>query len=174
SGALTLARPVESESVPALFIAIRGLSLIDPRTRNKAISNELAIVVSTALEKEPQRRYASALECAKDLRRVRESEPIRARPPSAWRVFRGWCQRHPAVAFSVAGSIAALAGGLASTLYQLTQTLRVLGRPLANRADALLEEDPAGALELGIEAVERVPTFNTRASLFRALQACHL
>ncbi|MBK8178252.1 MAG: protein kinase [Planctomycetes bacterium] len=190
--ALTLTRPFEGENVMALLMAVRNASLPDPRTLNPALGAELSVVVSTALEKEPARRYATALEFAEDLRRVREYEPIRARPPSPLRVLRGWFQRHPALAYGTLGSIVALSIGLASSLYLLSEKNAALvkrdtalgeknlalshavGRHLGQRADALLDEDPATALNLGIEAVERAPTFQTRASLFRALQACHL
>ncbi len=190
--ALTLKRAFEAENVPALFMAIRGAVLPDPRALNPALPTDLSLVVATALEKDPARRYQTALDFAEDLRRVREYEPVRARPPSAWRVFRGWFQRHPAIAYSTLGSIVALSIGLASSLYLLSEKNRVLGekdievfnknialenalgRHLGQRADALLVEDPAFALALGIEAVERAPVYQTRASLFRVLEACHL
>ncbi len=176
--ALTLKRAFEAESVPALFMAIRGALLPDPRSLNPALPTDLSLVVATALEKDPARRYQTALDFAEDLRRVREYEPVRARAPSAWRVFRGWFQRHPAIAYSTLGSIVALSIGLASSLYLLSEKNialeNAMGRHLGQRADALLEEDPAAAVRLGIEAVMRAPTYQTRASLFRALQACHL
>jgi hypothetical protein len=50
------------------------------------------------LEKEPGRRYGSALELAEDLRRFREGEPVRARPLGpAGRLLR-WASRQPAFA----------------------------------------------------------------------------
>lgn len=176
--ALTLERPFTAESVPALFMAIRGASLRDPCSLNPSISRDLAVVVATALEKDPALRYQTALDFAEDLRRVREYEPVRARPPSAWRIFRGWFQAHPAIAYSVLGSILALAIGFASSLYSLSEKKvaldYALGLLLAQRAETLLDEDPAAALALGIEAAERAPTYQTRASLLRALQACQL
>ena len=176
--ALTLVRPFEGGNVPALFMAIRGTPLGDPRSLNKAISTDLSLVVATALEKEPERRYQSALDFAEDLRRVREYEPVRARAPSAWRVFRGWVQRHPALAFSTLGSIVALTIGLASSLYLLArgnEALEIaLGRHLSQRTVELIDEDPAAALALGIEAAARTQNYQTRAALLLALQACHL
>ena len=176
--ALTLARPFEGGSVPALFMAIGQAPLADPRSHNPALGADLCLVVATALEKEPQRRYASALEFAEDLRRVREYEPVRARPPSAARLFQLWVQRHPALAFSTLGSIVALSIGLASSLYLLREVNQALdvavGRHLSQRTGELLEEDPAAALALGIEAAALTETFETRAAMLLALQACHL
>jgi WD40 repeat protein/tRNA A-37 threonylcarbamoyl transferase component Bud32 len=176
--ALTLERPFTGGNVPALFMAIREAPLVDPRAHNKALSVELCRVVATALEREPQRRYASALEFAEDLRRVREYEPIHARAPSAWYVFRSWVRRHPALAASTLGSIAALTIGLAASLYLLRQVNAALdfavGRHLSQRSEDLIEQDPAAALALGIEGAQLAETFQTRAALFRALQACYL
>ncbi|HUR29603.1 MAG TPA: serine/threonine-protein kinase, partial [Planctomycetota bacterium] len=176
--ALTLARPFEAENVPALFLAIRGARLPDPRSLNAALPADLSLVVATALEKEPKLRYATALDFAEDLRRVREYEPVRAKPPSAWRVFQSWFQRHPALAYGTLGSFVALSIGLASTLVLLGKNERLLawkgGLLLGHQADKLIQADPSAALAWGIEAVEAAPSFETRVALFRALQACHL
>ena len=45
---------------------------------------DLKVVLDKALEKERDRRYQTALDLAEELRRVREYEPIRARPVTRW------------------------------------------------------------------------------------------
>ncbi len=62
------------------------------------IGRDLAIVVQTAMDRDPDRRYETAHTFAEDLRRVRRHEPITARRPSpAARLLR-WCRREPVVA----------------------------------------------------------------------------
>ncbi|MCK6447570.1 MAG: serine/threonine-protein kinase [Planctomycetes bacterium] len=175
---LTLERPFRGDSLPQLLDAIANAPLGDPRTANPWVSDELAVVLATALEKDRERRYPTALEFAEDLRRLREYEPIRARPPSAGLVFRRWVQRHPALAGTTLGLIVTLAVGLAWTLYLLSREEHALryatGRYLAERAIDLIGEDPSAALRVGLDAVERATTYQTRTALFQTLEACRL
>ena len=76
---LTLVRPFAAPTREALYAAILTRPAPDPRERNPQVGADLALVVETALEKDLSRRYASALELADELRRVRRGEPVRAR-----------------------------------------------------------------------------------------------
>lgn len=80
---------------------------VPPRlgTLDPALRGEIEAVVAKALEKEPDRRYASAAELAADLRRAARGEPVLAAPPSAWRALACYARRHRA-----AVALAALAG----------------------------------------------------------------
>jgi eukaryotic-like serine/threonine-protein kinase len=168
----------DQRSIPELLAAIQTQPVPDARAFNPAVTQELQIVLQTALEKDVARRYASALELAEDLRRIREYEPIRARPASAGLVLRRWIQRNPVLAVSVATVVTSLALGLAWSLYLLSREQvaldHVLGRHLAQRAERLVREDPSAALALALDAVERDRDYETRAALFSALEACQL
>ena len=66
-----------------------------------AIPKDLRVVLDAALEKNRDRRYQTALDLAEDLRRVREREPISAKPIGpVGRTIR-WAQRKPYRAASV-------------------------------------------------------------------------
>ncbi|MEZ6196770.1 MAG: bifunctional serine/threonine-protein kinase/formylglycine-generating enzyme family protein [Planctomycetota bacterium] len=78
---LSLRRPFEAPSREALFQEIIARDAPDIRKLNPAVPADLAVVVGHALEKHPDRRYATALDFADDLRRVREGDSIVARPP---------------------------------------------------------------------------------------------
>ncbi len=60
---------------------------------------DLQTIALKALEKDPAKRYASALEMGDDLQRYLDNEPIMARPASAIYRLRKRIQRRPLVAF---------------------------------------------------------------------------
>src|SRR5437588_12319393 len=93
-----------------------------PRLLNPKVDRDLSTICLKCLEKDPQRRYPSALTLAEDLERWLRREPIRARRSGL--VSRGnkWLQRKPATAVSVA-SLAALLVALGVIISQ-TELLR--------------------------------------------------
>ncbi len=177
--ALTLKRPFDKgNNKAALYQAIQGEAAEDPRTLNDALSLDVKVVLETAMEKDRARRYRTALEFAEDLRRIREYEPIKARPASVPLKLARWIRKHPALASSLIGTIVVLAVGLTVALVlnvELQSALDVaLGNHLAQRARALTREDPSAALVLGIEAVEKAPSDLTREALVETLEACRM
>ncbi len=65
-----------------------------PRSLNPNIPVDLQIIVLMALAKEPRHRYQSAADLADDIQRLRNNEPIDARPPSTTYQLRKWVSRH--------------------------------------------------------------------------------
>ncbi len=107
---LTLHRPFEAPTREALYQAIMGDDPTNARRLNTAIPKDLRVVLDAALEKNRDRRYQTALDFAEDLRRVREVEPISAKPIGpVGRTIR-WTQRRPYRAASVALLFAIVAG----------------------------------------------------------------
>lgn len=182
--ALTLERPFEHAAKSALYRAIQSDPPPDPRKKNKVLSEDVKVVLETALEKDRDRRYPTTLEFAEDLRRIREYEPIHARPASMGLKLARWARRHPALAVAITGTILSLSIGLAVSLRLLDrerEALRVaLGRHLAQRTLALAAEDPPASVVLGIQGVERVEGVGreanerARSGLLVALEACWL
>src|SRR5437870_3739100 len=82
-----------------------------PRLLNPKVDRDLSTICLKCLEKDPQRRYASALALGEDLERWLRREPIRARPTGLFTRGKKWLHRNPSNAFagaSLAGLIAAL------------------------------------------------------------------
>jgi TolB-like protein/Tfp pilus assembly protein PilF len=79
-----------------------------PRLWNPKIDRDLTTICLKCLEKDPQRRYPSALALAEDLDRWLKHEPIRARRTGVFSRGRKWVRRNP-LATGLMASLAALA-----------------------------------------------------------------
>src|SRR5438046_8197237 len=71
---------------------------------------DLATSCLMCLDKEPQRRYSSALALAEDLERWLKHEPIRARRTGVFARGRKWVRRNPTTALFIALSLVLAAG----------------------------------------------------------------
>src|SRR5437660_3331499 len=77
-----------------------------PRQLNPKIDRDLSIVCLKCLEKDPKRRYSSALALAEDLEHWLRHEPIRARHTGIYTRGRKWVQRNPTSALLAACLVA--------------------------------------------------------------------
>jgi serine/threonine protein kinase/Tfp pilus assembly protein PilF len=82
-----------------------------PRLWNRKIDRDLAIICLKCLDKDPQRRYSSALTLAEDLERWLKHEPIRGRRTGIFTRGRKWVRRNPSSAL-LAASLVALAAAI--------------------------------------------------------------
>jgi len=76
-----------------------------PRLLNAKVDRDLSTICLKCLEKDPKRRYSSALALAEDLERWLKHEPIRARPSGILSRGRKWARRKPAIAAVLALSL---------------------------------------------------------------------
>ncbi|MEM7755117.1 MAG: serine/threonine-protein kinase [Planctomycetota bacterium] len=85
-----------------------------------ALRGDIETIALKALEKDPERRYASAAALAEDLRRVLHHQPILARPASTTYHLAKFARRNKLlVAAAGAAVLALLAGVVASTVFAL-------------------------------------------------------
>jgi TolB-like protein/Flp pilus assembly protein TadD len=77
-----------------------------PRLLNSKINRDLSTICLKCLQKDPQRRYSSALALAEDLERWLKHEPIWARRTGIFTRGRKWLRRNPTTAALVALSLA--------------------------------------------------------------------
>lgn len=97
-----------------------------PRSIDRRIPRDLETIVLKACQKEPGRRYQTAVELADDLKRFLEMRPILARDTTRLERAWWWCRRNPAVAISlisIAGLLVLLAGGATAAALYLSATL---------------------------------------------------
>jgi TolB-like protein/predicted Ser/Thr protein kinase/Tfp pilus assembly protein PilF len=80
-----------------------------PRLWNPKVDRDLSTICLKCLEKDPQRRYSSALALAEDLERWVKHEPIQARRTGLVGRGKKWLQRNPTSAAVVVLSVALVA-----------------------------------------------------------------
>ena len=80
-----------------------------PRLWNRKIDRELSTICLKCLEKDPQKRYSSALVLAEDLEHWLKHEPIQAKRSGFFTHARKWVRRKPAIAALIASLIALVA-----------------------------------------------------------------
>ena len=81
-----------------------------PRLLNPKINRELSTICLKCLEKDPRRRYSSALALAEDLEHWLKHEPIRAKRSGLFTHSRKWVRRNPSTAALVILSFAVAIG----------------------------------------------------------------
>jgi serine/threonine protein kinase/Tfp pilus assembly protein PilF len=77
-----------------------------PRLWNRRIDRDISTICLKCLEKDPKRRYSSALALAEDLEHWLKHEPIRAQHSGIFDHGRKWARRQPAMAALIASLIA--------------------------------------------------------------------
>jgi tetratricopeptide (TPR) repeat protein len=128
---LTGRPPFRAETPMETVLQVGGQEPVPPRRLLPKVPRDLEVICLTCLQKEPGKRYGSALALAEDLRRFRAGESIRARPVGRGERLWRWCRRNPAVA----ALLATVAGLLVLGVTALAVGLVAFGRAAA-RADA--------------------------------------
>ncbi|HEY3243126.1 MAG TPA: serine/threonine-protein kinase, partial [Phycisphaerae bacterium] len=109
SGRLPL--DVRHRSIPEAARMIREEEPSRLSSINAMFRGDIETIVAKALEKEPQRRYASASELGADIRRYLADQPIAARPASTLYQLRKFAKRNRALVGGVASTLLVLMAG---------------------------------------------------------------
>ncbi|MGP0063503.1 MAG: protein kinase domain-containing protein [Isosphaeraceae bacterium] len=147
---LTGRAPFSGTTLIETLDKVRSQSPEPPSKRNPRVPRDLEVICQKCLEKEPGRRYPSALALADDLNRWQRGEPIQARPVGMAVRSAMWCRRNPALASAAALLLLSMAVGFAGVAWQWRKAERnlaaaetlfeLVGRRLLAQADA--EHDP--------------------------------
>src|SRR6059058_4351910 len=115
-----------------------------PRLLNPKIDRDLSTICLKCLEKDPKRRYASALALAEDLERWVRHEPIRARRIGVFTRGRKWIRRNPTSALLIASLVA-----LAAASGWIVWKSEMIPRPVTTGIAVLPFENLSGQNERG-------------------------
>ncbi len=85
---------------------------------SRVFRGDIETIVAKALEKDRDRRYASAAELGGDIRRYLQDDPIVARPASTIYQFGKFARRHRGIAVGIGIAALALIGGSAIAVWQ--------------------------------------------------------
>lgn len=170
-------RPFRGATREALYRAILNDRPDDLLRLQPAVPRDLAIVVATALDRDPRRRYASAAALADDLLAVIESRPIQAALPSPRQRILRWIERDPlrAALTSLLALALILAAGLGGYVAAQRTRLKVGQQTLEQqRVDALVVSAlglAGGSSDLAGQRLQRALDTNPELAVVRATLA---
>jgi serine/threonine protein kinase/formylglycine-generating enzyme required for sulfatase activity len=130
--------------IPEAVRMIREDEPVMLRTLVRELDLDLETIVSTALSKEPQRRYATARELALDVKRWLTNEPIQARPPSLVYQVSKLAKRHRALVAGTLTAIVALVVALAVSLLALDRARVAEAAAIAEWSESIRLSDIRG------------------------------
>jgi len=126
---------------------VMSTEVIPPRRLRPEVPRDLETICLKCLEKEPQKRYASALALAADLRRFLDGRPIDARPVTLWERSWRWCRRNPLVAGLSAAVFMILLGWITVSSALMMRAIRAEARTRVQRDVAKSEASRAREAE---------------------------
>src|SRR5207245_81758 len=103
---LTVQPPLASGATYETIKLLLDTEPRQPRLLNPKIDRDLSTICLKCLEKDPKRRYTSALALAEDLERWLKHEPIQARHTGIFARGKKWVRRNPSSALLAASLIA--------------------------------------------------------------------
>ena len=142
---------VKSRSVPE---AVRVIREEEPRrlsSFNRSLRGDVETIVRKALEKDRDRRYASASELAADIRRHLNDEPIVARPATTLYQLRKFARRHRGFVIGVAVALVALFAAVIASSWWAVVADRARDAEVEQRR---LADDAAGRARAGETAMK--------------------
>jgi WD40 repeat protein/predicted Ser/Thr protein kinase len=115
---LTARAPFLGDTIAKTLHQVQNDEPVSPRLLNGAVPQDLATICVKCLEKEPDKRYATAEALADDLGRFLDRKPILARPISRLEKLGRWCRRNPVIATLAAAAVFIFLLGFAGVTWE--------------------------------------------------------
>lgn len=94
--------PFVGHSKSKTMLMIENVAPVSPRFNRPEVSRDLETICLKCLQKEPEKRYQTALALADDLERYLQGKTILARPVPVWHKAWRWCRRNSRAALAIA------------------------------------------------------------------------
>jgi tetratricopeptide (TPR) repeat protein len=114
---LTGRPPFKAPSLMEILHQVIHEDAVPPSRLQPKVARDLETICLKCLQKEPQKRYGTALELADDLHRYLDDRPIHARRTPLWERTMKWVRRYPTRAAMLATAALVLIAALAAGLY---------------------------------------------------------
>lgn len=138
-----LPHQVRNLLLPQALLTIAQEDPIRLMSYDRTFRGDLDTIAAKALEKEPNRRYASAAEMAKDLRRFLGNESIAAKLPTLAYRLRKFTRRNKALVIGTLSVFLVLIAGLVSTALQAQRADRKAREAQLRQAEGLVQTGDA-------------------------------
>lgn len=156
---------------------IRQVIMDDPvptRRLQPGLPRDLETICLKCLEKDPKRRYETALTLAEDIERWQDGLPIRARPTSISERLVKWARRRPAIAGLISAIVVITLAGFTGVLaqWQIAEAARKTAAKIAV-AEKSMREKAESALYLNrVSVAGQLWTANNARGANQLLDRC--
>jgi tetratricopeptide (TPR) repeat protein len=136
---LTGRPPFKAETLQETLLLVMGQDPVPPSRFQPKLPRDVVTICLKCLEKEPAKRYVSAVDLAEDLQSFLLGKPIRARPVGRLGHLWRWCRRQPVLATLSAALVVVCLGGSALVAWQVqrAEAERLAGRRFAQSFEAM-------------------------------------
>lgn len=157
---------IEGQAWPEIARQIETQDPVRLGSLDKQLRGDLDAIVGKAIEKDRNRRYASAAAMSDDLQRVMDCRPVEARPPSMGYQAAKFIRRHKVLVGAGALVGMALVGGLAFANVGMLRARKAENTARHAEQQAHSEADRANAnLRYALDTVDRFTTMVAEGQL---------
>jgi hypothetical protein len=139
--------PFDGKTKEEVFNQILVKEPVPPARINPSMPHDLEIVIQKAMEKDRERRYATAKALAADLEAVAELRPVQAKPASVLVKAAKWIRRNRALAAGIAVAVFGVAAAAGTLLLTHAGASRAVRRMVGDARRALAADDSEAAMQ---------------------------